>query len=143
MRNPNLARNTLTPSARPPQFSRSSLTRCTLENYNCILGYPALAKFMAVTHHAYNMVKIPDSGGTIAIQGNVQDATRAVETAYKAAATAFPADEGMEPLQRPAKKKQLFQQEQTATKKVPLGVDSTGAGGSGASVTIGAGLPTK
>ena len=74
---------------------------------------------------------------------SVQDATRAVETAYKAAATAFPADENMEPLQRPAKKKQLFQQEQTATKKVPLGVDSTEAGGSGASVTIGIGLPPK
>ena len=26
--------------------------------YNAILGYPALAKFMAVTHHAYNMVKL-------------------------------------------------------------------------------------
>ena len=36
--------------------------------YNAILGYPALAKFMAVTHHAYNMVKIPSSGGTITIQ---------------------------------------------------------------------------
>ena len=82
--------------------------------YNAILGYPALAKFMAVMHHTYNMVKIPDSGGTISIQGNVQDATRAVETAYKAAATAFPADEDMEPLQRPAKKKQLFQQEQAS-----------------------------
>ena len=35
--------------------------------YNCILGYPTLAKFMAVTHHAYNMVKIPGSGGTITI----------------------------------------------------------------------------
>ena len=38
------------------------------------------------------------SGVTVTIQGNVQDATRAVETAYKAAATAFPADEDMEPL---------------------------------------------
>ena len=72
--------------------------------YNCILGYPALAKFMAVTHHAYNMVKIPSSGGTITIQGNVQDVTRAVETTYKAAATAFPADEDMEPLQSPPKR---------------------------------------
>ena len=26
--------------------------------YNVILGYPALAKFMAVTHHAYNTVKL-------------------------------------------------------------------------------------
>ena len=66
--------------------------------YNAILSYPALAKFLAVTHHTYNKVKIPGSGGTITIQGNVQDATRAVETTYKAVATAFPADEDMEPL---------------------------------------------
>ena len=26
--------------------------------YNAILGYPALAKFMAVKHHAYNLFKI-------------------------------------------------------------------------------------
>ena len=39
--------------------------------YNAILGYPALAKFMAVTHHAYNIVKLPGSGGTIAIHGQV------------------------------------------------------------------------
>ena len=106
--------------------------------YNAILGYPALAKFMAVTHHAYNIVKLPGSGGTIAIHGQVQDAMRSVETAYKAAAVAFPADEDMEPLERPAKKKQLFSQEQAATKKVSLD-----ASGSGASVTIGAGLPPK
>ena len=31
--------------------------------YNVILGYPALAKFMAVTHHGYNVLKMPGSGG--------------------------------------------------------------------------------
>ena len=111
--------------------------------YNAILGYPALAKFMAVTHHAYNMVKIPGSAGTIAIHGHILDATRAVESAYKAAAMAFPADEDMEPLERPKKKKQVFSQEQAATKKVPLDTTSSGAEGSGASVTIGAALPPK
>ena len=28
-------------------------------SYNAILGYPALAKFMAVTHHGYNVLKMP------------------------------------------------------------------------------------
>ena len=28
-------------------------------SYNAILGYPALAKFMAVTHHGYNILKMP------------------------------------------------------------------------------------
>src|SRR4051812_13094701 len=31
--------------------------------YNAILGYPALAKFMAITHHGYNVLKMPGSGG--------------------------------------------------------------------------------
>ena len=42
--------------------------------YNAILGYPALAKFIAVTHHAYNLVKIPGTGGTIVVRGMVRDA---------------------------------------------------------------------
>lgn len=33
--------------------------------YNVIVAYPALAKFMAVTHHAYNVVKLPGCSGTI------------------------------------------------------------------------------
>ena len=61
--------------------------------YNAILGYPALAKFMAVTHHAYNIVKLPGCSGTITICGQVKDVVCSVEHAYKAAAVAFPADE--------------------------------------------------
>jgi hypothetical protein len=38
--------------------------------YNAILGYPVLAKFMAVTHHAYNLVKLPGRNGTITIHGD-------------------------------------------------------------------------
>ena len=77
--------------------------------YNAILGYPALAKFMAVTHHAYNLIKLPGSGGTIVIRGMVLDVLYAAQAAYKAAAVASPADEDEEPLPRPpAKKKQMF-----------------------------------
>ncbi|KAI5012177.1 hypothetical protein ZWY2020_024311 [Hordeum vulgare] len=32
--------------------------------YNAILGYPAPAKFMALTHHGYNILKMSGSGGT-------------------------------------------------------------------------------
>ena len=31
--------------------------------YNGLLGRPALAKFMAVTHHVYNTLKIPSTWG--------------------------------------------------------------------------------
>ena len=69
----------------------------------------------------------------------VSDALYAAQAAYKAAAVASPTDEDEEPLPRPpAKKKQLVSQEKSATKKVPLQ-----ANGSGASVTIGANLPPK
>ena len=36
-------------------------------SYNAIFGYPALAKFMAVTHHGYNVLKMPGSGGIITV----------------------------------------------------------------------------
>ena len=94
---------------------------------------------MMVTHHAYNIVKLPGSGGTVTIRGQIKDAVCSVEHAYKTAAVAFPADEDAEePLARPAKKKQLFSQERAATKKVPLE-----ANGSRACVTIGSSLPPK
>jgi hypothetical protein len=38
--------------------------------YNAILGYPALAKFMAVTHHACNTVKLSGYSGTINVHGD-------------------------------------------------------------------------
>jgi hypothetical protein len=35
--------------------------------YNVILGYPALAKFMAAMHHGFNVLKIPSNRGTITV----------------------------------------------------------------------------
>ncbi|XP_073355236.1 uncharacterized protein [Aegilops tauschii subsp. strangulata] len=49
--------------------------------YNTILGYPALAKFMAVTHHAYNTVKMLGCSGIIAICCDEKDAMRTLEHA--------------------------------------------------------------
>jgi len=107
--------------------------------YNAILGYPALAKFMAVTHHAYNTVKLPGCSGTITIRGDEKDAARSIEHAYKTAAAAYPADEdAVEHIAGPARKKQLFSQERATAKKVSLD-----ASGSGATATIGAGLSPK
>ena len=42
--------------------------------YNAILGYPALAKFMAVTHHSYNVLKMPRRGGIITVPCEERDA---------------------------------------------------------------------
>ena len=60
--------------------------------YNVILGYPALAKFMAATHHAYNLVKMPGSSGTLTVHGDIRDAVCSLEHTYKEAAASHPVD---------------------------------------------------
>ena len=107
--------------------------------YNVILAYPALAKFMAATHHAYNLVKMPGSTGTLTVHGDVKDAVCSLEHAYKEAAASHPIDEGSaKHLAEISKKKQMFSQERAATKKISLKAD-----GSEATLTISTGLHPK
>nr|AAX92889.1 retrotransposon protein, putative, Ty3-gypsy sub-class [Oryza sativa Japonica Group] len=40
--------------------------------YNAIIGRTALAKFMAASHYAYQVLKMPGAKGTITIQGNAK-----------------------------------------------------------------------
>ena len=42
--------------------------------YNAILGYPALAQFMAATHPAYNLMNMPGSSGVLTVAGDTKDA---------------------------------------------------------------------
>jgi hypothetical protein len=42
--------------------------------YNAILGYPALARFMAAMHHGFNVLKILGANGTITVRCNEKDA---------------------------------------------------------------------
>jgi hypothetical protein len=63
--------------------------------YNAILGYPALAKFMAATHHGFNVLKIPNANGMITVRCNEKDALRSGEHVYCEAAAMFPADEDL------------------------------------------------
>ena len=107
--------------------------------YNVILGYPALAKFMAAIHHAYNLVKMPRSSGTLTVRGDIRDAVCSLEHAYKEAVASHPVDnDSIDHLATPPKKKQQFSQERAATKKIYINADGTGA-----NLTIGAGLPPK
>jgi len=62
--------------------------------YNAILWYPALAKFMAVTHHGYNVLKMPRNCDIITIACKEKDAVCSLERAYQAAAVENPEDEG-------------------------------------------------
>nr|XP_020166007.1 uncharacterized protein LOC109751535 [Aegilops tauschii subsp. strangulata] len=54
--------------------------------YNAILGYPALAKFMAATHHGYNVHKMRGCSGVITVACDEKDAVCSLEHAYHAAA---------------------------------------------------------
>ena len=60
--------------------------------YNAILGYPALAQFMAATHPAYNLMKMPGSSGVLTVHGDTGNALRVLKLAFKTAASAQPAD---------------------------------------------------
>ena len=106
--------------------------------YNAILGYPALAQFMAATHPAYNLVKMPGSKGVLTIKGDAKEAVAALRLAFKTAAAAQPAGAGTPEAKEvaPTKKKQLFIQDKAETKQVPVEED----GSSGATFTIGANL---
>ena len=42
--------------------------------YNGILGRPALAKFMAASHYAYNMLKMPGPMNIITVPSDKKDA---------------------------------------------------------------------
>jgi hypothetical protein len=42
--------------------------------YNAILGYLALARFMAAMHHGFNVLKILSTNGTITMHCNEKDA---------------------------------------------------------------------
>ena len=56
--------------------------------YNAILGYPALAQFMAATHPAYNLMKMPASSNALTIARHTKDALLALKLALKTAAVA-------------------------------------------------------
>jgi hypothetical protein len=89
--------------------------------YNAILGYQALARFMATTHHGFNVLKIPSANGMITVRCNEKDALCLVEHVYREAATMFPADEDLlEQSGDLARKKQLVSQERADARKASL-----------------------
>ena len=49
---------------------------------------------MAATHHGYNILKMPGSGGIITVACQEKDAVCSLERAFQAAAVENPEDEG-------------------------------------------------
>jgi hypothetical protein len=88
--------------------------------YNAILGYLAMARFMAATHHGFNILKMLGIHGTITVRCNEKDALRSVEHVYREATTMFPADEDLLEHSGDLTRKQLVSQEWAAAKKASL-----------------------
>ena len=65
---------------------------------------------MAVTHHGYNVLKMPGSGGIITVPCEERDAVCSLEHAFHATAIEDPDNEGTlySPEAIPKKKKQLL-----------------------------------
>ena len=96
--------------------------------YNGILGHPALAKFMAVSLFAYNMMMIPAPWGVLTVKANVGDAVLCVQKLNLAIAAT------LGNLQRAQEAGDVahFKEDPKMTKKVALTHDGS------RSITIGA-----
>lgn len=114
-------------------------------SYNSILGYPALAQFMAATLPGYNFIKMPVSGGVFTFLRDIKDASRVLGLSCNAAAAARADSRGEARVAgdpgdaldiAPVKKKKLFSQDRAETKQVPVDKGSLTP-----AFTIGANLP--
>ena len=56
--------------------------------YNGILGRPALAKFMAASHYAYNMLKMPGPLTIISVPSDKKDTLICADQLYQEAIAA-------------------------------------------------------
>ena len=93
---------------------------------------------MAVTHPAYNLMKMPGSNDILTVSGDTGDALQALKLAFKTATVAQPASSvALEPKRAAlAKKKQLFSQDKAETKQVLVDKDEP----TSATFTIGTNL---
>jgi hypothetical protein len=58
--------------------------------YNAIIGRPGLAKFMAIPHYTYMILKMPGPQGIITVRADFQGATECFRVAIQAALTIKP-----------------------------------------------------
>jgi hypothetical protein len=121
-------------------------------SYHVILGRPAIAKFMAIPHYTYLVLKIPSPGGVLSLQGDLKISfdcdTEAVELAatnqvpnammeiYAASKKLAPSELGI--LEKLDKANKPQAAEEVLVKKIDLGT-----GDSSKTTTIGAGLDPK
>ena len=88
-------------------------------SYHAILGRPALAKFMAIPHYSYLLLKMPGPNGVLSLRSDLKRAfdcdVQAIQIAAKAQATndrkeiaAIATELSSEELEIPAKKPSIL-----------------------------------
>ena len=78
----------------------------------CHPRVPSSGNIMAVTHHGYNVLKMPGSGGIIIVPCEERDAVCSLERAFQATTIEDPDNDGVQypPEAIPKKKKLLLHQ---------------------------------
>jgi hypothetical protein len=77
-----------------PENYRTEFLRFEVANfdygYNAIIGRPGLAKFMAIPHYTYMILKMPGPQGIITVRADFQGAAECFRVAIQAALTTKP-----------------------------------------------------
>ena len=77
-----------------PENYRTEFLRFEVESFDCgynaIIGRPGLAKFMAIPHYTYMILKMPGPQGIITVRADFQGAAECFRVAIQAALTTKP-----------------------------------------------------
>ena len=77
-----------------PENYRTEFLRFKVANFDCgynaIIGKPGLAKFMAIPHYTYMILKMPGPQGIITVRADFQGAAECFRVAIQAALTTKP-----------------------------------------------------
>jgi hypothetical protein len=121
-------------------------------SYHAILGRPAIAKFMAVPHYTYLVLKMPSPAGVLSLQGDLKIShdydTEAVEIAStnqvpNAMMEIYAASKKLAPSELDIPKKSDKANNPQLAEEVLVKTIDLGTGDSSKTTTIGAGLDPK
>jgi hypothetical protein len=121
-------------------------------SYNAIIGRPAIAKFMAVPHYMYLVLKMPSPTGVLSLQGDLKISFDCDTEAVELAATnqvlnimmeIYAASNKLAPTELEIPKKSDKANKPQPSEKVQLKVIDLGTGDNSKTIMIGAGLDSK
>jgi hypothetical protein len=121
-------------------------------SYHAILGRPAIAKFMAVPHYTYLVLKMPSPAGVLSLQGDLKISfdcdTEAVELAatnqvHNAMMEIYTASKKLAPSKLDIPEKSDTTNKPQPAEEVQVKTIDLGTGDNSKTTTIGAGLDPK